>query len=306
MRGVVALFLAASTCSALKAVLPFRKYQGLGNDFLLVDNRGSATPLATPAQAAALCDRHFGVGGDGVIFVMPSTACDFKMTIYNADGSEPEMCGNGIRCLARFLADLGEAGTPVGADAFKFTIETGAGPIVPVLRRSSPSITVDMGEPILCGPAVPCGLAPTEGDRVVDARLDVAGGYAITAVSMGNPHGVIFVDDAEAVDLAAVGPAVETSAAFPEKVNAEFVDVVDRNTVNMVVWERGCGPTLACGTGACAVAVAGVLTGRTDRKCEVRLPGGPLEILWDEADNRVYMTGPGEFVFSGEAPLPAL
>jgi len=287
------------------APLVFSKYQGLGNDFLLVDNRGADAPLATPAQAQFLCDRHFGVGADGVIFVMPGgEGSDFKMTIYNSDGSEPEMCGNGIRCLAGYLGELGESGSPSDGGR-RFTIATGAGPIVPVVRADG-QITVDMGEPELRGPEVPCALPPTDGARVVDAPLAVPGAedLKVTAVSMGNPHSVAFVPDAKAVDLPTIGRAVEISDAFPEKVNAEFVDVVDRSHVNMVVWERGCGITLACGTGACAVAVAGVLTGRTDRVCQVTLPGGPLEIEWREADNRVYMTGPAEFVFKGSVALP--
>ena len=290
---------------SMSAELKFSKYQGLGNDFLLVDNRSSKTPLATPQQAAALCDRNFGIGADGLIFVMAGEdGADFKMTIYNSDSSEPEMCGNGIRCLARYLGELGCEGAKDGDDEV-FTIATGAGPIVPVVRGDG-LITVDMGEPELAGPKVPCALAPTDGDKVVDAALEAGGAtYAVTAVSMGNPHSVAFVDDAKAVDLGVTGKAVELNTdAFPEKVNAEFVDVVDRSHVNMVVWERGCGVTLACGTGACAVGVAGVLTGRTDRTCEVMLPGGPLEIEWRESDNKVYMTGPAEFVFSGSAPLP--
>ena len=305
LASLAALAALAARCAALRPALAFSKYQGLGNDFLLVDNRDSATPKASPAEAAALGDRNFGVGADGVIFVMPGEdGADFKMTIYNSDSSEPEMCGNGIRCLARYLGELGCEGAKDGDDEV-FTIATGAGPIVPVVRGDG-LITVDMGEPELAGPRVPCALAPTDGDRVVDAALEAGGAtYAVTAVSMGNPHSVAFVDDAKAVDLGVTGKAVELNTdAFPEKVNAEFVDVVDRSHVNMVVWERGCGVTLACGTGACAVGVAGVLTGRTDRTCEVMLPGGPLEIEWRESDNKVYMTGPAEFVFSGSAPLP--
>jgi len=291
----------------MSATISFSKYQGLGNDFLLVDNRASSTPLATPAQAAKLCDRHFGVGADGLIFVMPGDApgADYKMTIYNSDGSEPEMCGNGIRCLAAFLGELELSGSPAPAGGDLFNIATGAGPILPVVRPDG-LITVDMGEPILDGPAVPCALAPTDGARVVDAPLEAAGqALKVTAVSMGNPHSVAFVPDAKAVDLPVVGRAVEVADAWPEKVNAEFVDVVDRTHVNMVVWERGCGITLACGTGACAVGVAGVLTGRTERTVEVTLPGGPLEIEWRESDNHVYMTGPAEFVFSGTVALPS-
>jgi diaminopimelate epimerase len=213
------------------------------------------------------------------------------------------MCGNGIRCLAAYLGELGARGAPRGAGE-AFTIATGAGPIVPLVLADG-QITVDMGEPVIDAVNVPCALAPTAGARVVDAPLEAAGtGYRVTAVSMGNPHAVAFVDDARAVDLPVTGRAVELdTASFPEKVNAEFVDVVDRAHVNMVVWERGCGVTLACGTGACAVAVAGVLTGRTDRTCEVMLPGGPLSIEWRESDNRIYMTGPAEFVFRGSAEL---
>jgi diaminopimelate epimerase len=304
LASLAALAALAARCAALRPALAFSKYQGLGNDFLLVDNRDSATPKASPAEAAALCDRNFGVGADGVIFVMPGEGgADFKMTIYNSDSSEPEMCGNGIRCLARYLGELGCAGAKDGDDEV-FTIATGAGPIVPLVLADG-QITVDMGEPVIDAVNVPCALAPTAGARVVDAPLKAAGtGYRVTAVSMGNPHAVAFVDDSRAVDLPVTGRAVELdTASFPEKVNAEFVDVVDRAHVNMVVWERGCGVTLACGTGACAVAVAGVLTGRTDRTCEVMLPGGPLSIEWRESDNRIYMTGPAEFVFRGAAEL---
>ena len=234
--SLAALAALAARCAALRPALAFSKYQGLGNDFLLVDNRDSATPKASPAEAAALCDRNFGVGADGVIFVMPGEdGADFKMTIYNSDSSEPEMCGNGIRCLARYLGELGCEGAKDGDDEV-FTIATGAGPIVPVVRGDG-LITVDMGEPELAGPKVPCALAPTDGDKVVDAALEAGGAtYAVTAVSMGNPHSVAFVDDAKAVDLGVTGKAVELNTdAFPEKVNAEFVDVVDRSHVNMVV-----------------------------------------------------------------------
>eukprot|EP00887_Chlorella_sp_A99_P004341 scaffold15.g4341.t1 len=221
-------------CQALK----FAKYQGLGNDFILVDNRHQAEPVLSPEQAAALCDRNFGVGGDGVIFALPARGdTDYSMRIYNSDGSEPEMCGNGIRCLARFVADVDGA-----------------------------QVRVDMGEPILKAADVPTMLRPTQVDEL---------------------------------DLPRIGPLFEHHPAFPARTNTEFVEVLSPGHVRMVVWERGAGRTLACGTGACATVVAGVLEGRVDRNCQVDLPGGPLHIEWSEADNHIYMTGPAELVFEG-------
>eukprot|EP00600_Ochromonadales_sp_CCMP1393_P009635 CAMPEP_0174956128 /NCGR_PEP_ID=MMETSP0004_2-20121128/1358_1 /TAXON_ID=420556 /ORGANISM="Ochromonas sp., Strain CCMP1393" /LENGTH=302 /DNA_ID=CAMNT_0016204119 /DNA_START=187 /DNA_END=1095 /DNA_ORIENTATION=- len=285
----------------------FVKYQGLGNDFILVDNRGASEPLYTPDQAIKLCNRNFGIGGDGLIFAMPGTnECQYTMRIYNSDGSEPEMCGNGIRCMAKFLELLEDK---PGAE-HEYTIWTGAGVITPKITADG-SITVDMGEPILTPEQVPTTLQATDssglptgsGPAAVDASMVVDGiTYQTTAVSMGNPHSIMFVDDLESMSppFGTIGPQVESSVAFfPERVNAEFVQVLDRGHVRMKVWERGAGPTLACGTGACAVVVAGVLTGRTDRQCRVSLPGGDLEILWNEADNKLYMTGPAKAVFSG-------
>mmetsp|Transcript_23522 Transcript_23522/g.93233 ORF Transcript_23522/g.93233 Transcript_23522/m.93233 type:complete len:364 (-) Transcript_23522:206-1297(-) len=281
----------------------FSKYHGLGNDFILVDNRGLSEPVVTPTEAAQLCDRNFGVGADGVIFVMDAddAANDLKMRIYNSDSSEPEMCGNGIRCLARF------ASAELGLDAEAFRVETGAGLIVPELLDTV--VRVDMGEPELVGAKVPCTLEPTdEAGRVVDAPLvpsvDKDLELEATAVSMGNPHAVMFVDNLDALDFERLGPLCEAHAAFPARVNAEFVEVVDARTLRMRVWERGAGPTLACGTGACAVLVAAVLTGRAERDCVVRLPGGDLRIEWREEDNKCYMTGPAEFVFAGSARVP--
>lgn len=279
--------------------LKFSKYQGLGNDFILVDNRHQAEPVITPDQAAKLCDRNFGIGGDGVIFALPPTGeVDYTMRIYNSDGSEPEMCGNGIRCLARFVADIDKA------DPRTFKVHTLAGLIQPTLLADG-QVCVDMGEPILDGPAVPTTLEPTQGSTVVQQQLQVAGkGWSITCVSMGNPHAIIYSNEdgpvkIDEIDLFAVGPQFENNAVFPARTNTEFVEVVSRNHVRMVVWERGAGRTLACGTGACALVVAGVLEGRIDRTCQVDLPGGPLQIEWREADNHVYMTGPGALVFSG-------
>lgn len=283
--------------------IQFEKYQGIGNDFILIDNRGSPEPLLTPAQAAKLCDRNFGVGGDGVIFAMPAVGkdADYKMRIYNSDGSEPEMCGNGIRCMAKYLFQL--EGAAAGS-AKSYTIETGAGPIVPAVRADG-LVRVDMGFPVLDGARVPTTLAPTQGTTVVDAPLTVGGqDWRVTCVSMGNPHAVVFVDDLDQVDLAAVGPPFETDPAFPAKINTEFVQVLSPKHLKMKVWERGAGPTLACGTGACALTVAAILAGKTtERVCTVSLPGGDLEIEWREEDGRLFMSGPAELVFSGTCGL---
>lgn len=288
---------AASATAANK--LNFAKYQGLGNDFILVDNRHQAEPILTPDQAAKLCDRNFGIGGDGVIFALPPTgSTDLTMRIYNSDGSEPEMCGNGIRCLAKFVADVDKA-TPR-----TYKIHTLAGLIQPELL-SNGQVCVDMGEPILDGPTVPTTLQPTRSKTVVQQDLTVEGEtYQITAVSMGNPHAVIYSKNGkplkvDQIDLYRLGPKFESNAVFPARTNTEFVEVLTKQHVKMVVWERGAGRTLACGTGACATVVAGVLEGRTDRSCQVDLPGGPLHIEWREKDNHIYMTGPAELVFQG-------
>ena len=285
--------------------IKFAKYQGLGNDFVLIDNRDSSEPVLTPHQAVRVCDRNFGVGGDGVIFALPSDNgdTDFEMRIYNSDGSEPEMCGNGIRCLARFMADL-ETAAPEG-----FSIQTLAGTIRPTLQPDG-QVRVDMGQPVLRGAEVPTTLPASAGrddGAVIKAPLEVDGKtYVVTCVSMGNPHAVVYslgdgtpisVDD---IDLSRVGPLFENNSVFPARTNTEFVEVLNPSHVKMVVWERGAGRTLACGTGACALVVAGILEGRLERKCRVDLPGGPLMIEWSEEDGKVYMTGPAERVFEGE------
>jgi diaminopimelate epimerase len=280
--------------------LEFSKYQGLGNDFILVDNRASAEPCLTPKQAAALCDRHFGIGADGVIFALPgqtgASGTDYTMRIYNSDGSEPEMCGNGIRCMARFLNDLE---TAAGATVqSSYTIHTGAGLITPKLNPDG-QVTVDMGPPRLLAAEIPTTLAAAD-QRVVNLPLEVAGQTCnVTAVSMGNPHCITFVDDVEAIALADVGPEFEQAAAFPQRTNTEFIQVVRRDYLKMRVWERGAGITLACGTGACAALVAAVLNGLADRQATVELPGGPLHIEWPESGN-VYMTGPATLSFRGQ------
>lgn len=283
------------------SAIAFEKYHGLGNDFILVDNRGKSEPMMSPEEAAKMCDRNFGVGGDGVIFAMDPVNGDganWKMRIYNSDGSEPEMCGNGIRCMAKYIAKLDDV---AAGEEVEYIIETGAGLIKPVIRADG-LVKVDMGFPVLEGSKVPTTLAPTqEGGVVVDSPITVAGKeWLATCIGMGNPHCVVFVDDVAALDLAAVGPPFETHPAFPAKVNTEFVEVRSPAHLVMKVWERGAGSTLACGTGACALTVAAILAGKTtERTCVVTLPGGDLEIEWRESDGRIFMTGPAQVVFGG-------
>mgnify|MGYP005845340745 CR=1 FL=1 len=280
--------------------IAFQKYHGLGNDFVLIDNRHQMEPVLTPEQAVQWCDRNFGIGADGVIFALPGQdGTDYTMRIFNSDGSEPEMCGNGIRCLAQFIAALETADGSPATPPKAYTIHTLAGVITPTLQLDG-QITVDMGEPILRAGQIPTTLAEAE-SKVVNASLAVAGQtWVVTCVSMGNPHCITFVEDADAIDLATLGPQFEHHAAFPQRINTEFIEVKGRDRLKMRVWERGAGATLACGTGACASLVAGVLTDHCDRAATVELPGGPLHIEWSLADNRVYMTGPAMLVFSGE------
>ena len=274
----------------------FVKYHGLGNDFILVDNRASSEPCLTPDQAIELCDRHFGIGADGVIFALPGRdGTDYTMQIFNSDGSEPEMCGNGIRCLGRFLADLETADTGVAKQ--KYLIHTLAGVMTPKLEANG-QVTVDMGMPHLLAAEIPTTLAAGD-QRVIDQPLEVVDRtWQVTCVSMGNPHCITFVDDVAAIPLEQIGPQFEHHAVFPQRINTEFIQVVRSDYLKMRVWERGAGITLACGTGACASLVAGVLTGRCDRRATIELPGGCLEIEWT-IDDRIYMTGPATRVFSG-------
>jgi diaminopimelate epimerase len=277
--------------------LEFAKYQGLGNDFILVDNRDSPTPKVTPEQAIKLCDRHFGIGGDGVIFALPGQdGTDYTMRIFNSDGSEPEMCGNGIRCMARFIADLEGASAKTS-----YTIHTLAGLIVPKLTADG-QVTVDMGKPRLSASEIPTTLAGADGQSI-DQSLTVAGQtWQVTNVSMGNPHCITFVEDVQAIDLEKIGPQFEHNAAFPQRTNTEFIEVVRPDYLKMRVWERGAGITLACGTGACAALVAAVLNGKSDRKATIELPGGPLLIEW-AADEKIFMTGPAELAFTGSVAI---
>jgi diaminopimelate epimerase len=283
-------------------VVTFSKYHGLGNDFILIDDRDKSEPSLSPQESSKLCDRNFGIGGDGVIFALrpSSNNFDFAMRIYNSDGSEPEMCGNGIRCLAQFLQDLGETQK-------SYNIQTLAGPIVPVMNDDG-TITVDMGEPILQASLVPTTLtANADHDSVMEQEYVLnTKSWKISAVSMGNPHAIIFVDDLDKdIDFAVDGPALEKADVFPAKTNVEFVQVLSDDHVRMKVWERGAGPTLACGTGACALTVAAIRAGKISRDGakRVSLPGGDLFIEWRASDNRIYMSGPATLAFHGSVKV---
>ena len=282
----------------MRHVLQFSKYQGLGNDFLLLDGRSLEDPEdvfgLTPERVRRLCDRRFGVGGDGVILALPpQEGGELRMRIFNADGTEPEMCGNGIRCLARFLADSDGDVAPR-----RWEVETLAGRIVPALAEDG-RIRVDMGAPFLTPETIPTALSLGEEGLPV-GLLEVLGQpLAVAAAGMGNPHAVVPVDDVAAIDLETLGAALEVHEAFPARTNVHFVEVIAPDHLVMRVWERGAGPTLACGTGACATLVACHLLGLADRQARLDLPGGPLEIHWDEASGHVFMTGPAEAVFDG-------
>ncbi|MEB3322607.1 MAG: diaminopimelate epimerase [Synechococcaceae cyanobacterium] len=282
----------------------FSKYQGLGNDFLLIDARSPAAGPDVSAMAAELvqrlCDRRFGVGGDGVILALPPReGGEVRMRIFNADGSEPEMCGNGIRCLARFLADVDGDGA-----GRRWQVETLAGRIVPELLADG-TVRVDMGPPFLDPAAVPTTL-PVGPAGLPQGEVEAGGRrFAAAAAGMGNPHLVIPVDDLAAVELEVLGPALERHPAFPARTNVHFVQVLAPDHLAMRVWERGAGPTLACGTGACATLVACRRLGLCAGEARVDLPGGPLRIEWNGADGSVWMTGPAERVFDG-VPAPGL
>ncbi len=273
--------------------MEFSKWHGLGNDFVVVDARKDGLPDDAPALARAVCDRHFGIGADGLVFILQTAEADIEMRIFNSDGSEAEMCGNAIRCVARYVYDEGTVGGTV------VRVKTLAGIMVPQVILEDGAVTkvrVDMGVPRLDRTEIPMLGEP---GRVVNEPLTVNGrSFNITVVSMGNPHCVVFVPDLEEVDLLQVGPIIEKHHLFPRKTNVEFVEVLSPDAVRVKVWERGAGQTMACGTGACAVAVAGVLNGLTRRSVCVELPGGSLDIAWEE-DGHVYMTGPAVKVFEG-------
>lgn len=278
----------------------FTKMHGAGNDYVYVDCFSQAAPGDPAEVARRVSDRHFGVGGDGLVLILPSEAADARMRMFNADGSEAEMCGNAVRCVAKYVYDHGLARKPT------LKVETGRGVLsldLEVAGGRVERVRVDMGEPILPADQIPTTLPGNErlpGCPVVDAELSIGGRkLKVTCVSMGNPHCVTYVPKLSDYWVLRIGPKVETDPHFSRRVNAEFVEVISRAEARMRVWERGSGETMACGTGASAVCVAGAISDRTDRKVLVHLRGGDLELHWAE-DNHVYMTGPAVEVFSGE------
>jgi diaminopimelate epimerase len=275
----------------------FTKLHGLGNDYVYVSTFDQKLTEDPRELAIRVSDRHFGIGGDGLILITPSELADARMRMFNADGSESEMCGNGIRCVAKYIHDHGIARKP------RVSVETGRGVLTLDLEIEAGLVSrvrVDMGQPILHAAEIPTTLA---GDPPIDQNLTIGDQtFHVAAVSMGNPHAVIYVDDVASFPLENVGPLIETHPAFPRRVNVHIVEVVTRAEVKMRTWERGSGITLACGTGACSVCVAGVLTGRTDPRLLAHLPGGDLELEWPGGDSSVFMTGPATEVFSGTWP----
>lgn len=275
--------------------MKFTKMQGIGNDYVYVNCLQET--IENPSELAKkISDRHYGVGSDGLIMINPSDKADFEMEMYNADGSRGEMCGNGIRCVAKYVYDYGLT------DKTSISIETLAGIKYLDLTVEDGKVVlvkVDMGKPMLRPEEVP---VVSEKEEVIDEPITVDGQeYRMTCVSMGNPHAVVFIDqDVKEFPLETVGVKFENHERFPKRVNTEFVNVLDRHTAQMRVWERGSGETLACGTGACAVAVACALNGLTEDEVTVKLLGGDLQIKWDREKNTVYMTGPAEVVFDGE------
>ena len=277
--------------------MKFTKMQGLGNDYVYV-NCFKETIENPPEMAKKVSNRNFGIGSDGLIMINPSDVADFEMEMYNADGSRSEMCGNGIRCVGKYVYDYGltekehiSVETLAGIKYLDLTVEDGKVKLV----------KVDMGSPELVPENIPI---VADGNRVIDEPINVNGSeYRMTGVSMGNPHAVVYVEDVKGLDIETIGPAFENHERFPNRVNTEFVKVLDRNTVEMRVWERGSGETMACGTGACAVAVACTLNGFTEDKVTVKLLGGDLQIEWDKEADKIYMTGPAEVSFDGEINL---
>ena len=282
--------------------MKFTKMQGIGNDYVYVNCFGE-TVKDPAAVARYVSDRHFGIGSDGLILIKPSDIADCEMDMYNLDGSQGAMCGNGIRCVAKYVYDYGivkkeniSVSTKSGIKYLDLTVRDGK---VALVR-------VNMGSPVLTASQIPV-VSSTE--EMINAPLKVNGEtYYITAVSMGNPHAIVYMTDVDHLDIGEIGPYFENHMAFPDRVNTEFVEVLDDHTLKMRVWERGSGETLACGTGACAVAVASILNGHVDgeKPVTVKLLGGDLEIFWDRQENLVYMTGPAATVFDGEIDLSFL
>lgn len=277
----------------------FTKMQGCGNDYVYVDGAKEQIALEDkPELVRRLSDRHFGIGGDGVIFINPAKEADFEMEMYNADGSRSEMCGNGIRCVAKFVYDKGLTDKTslsiVSCGKIKYIDLT-------VENNKVSLVKVNMGGPILEAGQVP---VISKNNQVIDEEIEVEGKeYKMTCVSMGNPHAIVFMDNVADLEIEKIGPFFENHERFPNRTNTEFIRIIDDHTVEMRVWERGTGETLACGTGACATVVACVLNGLTKEEVTVKLLGGDLQIKWDREKNLVYMTGPAEIVFEGEVEI---
>lgn len=280
----------------MASLLPFTKMQGAGNDYIYIN--GFRERVSNPAELAVkMSDRHFGVGADGLVLILPSATCDARMRMFNADGSEAEMCGNASRCVAKYVYDHGLASKDL------ISLETAAGVKLIRLLFADGSVvgaTVDMGRPALDAPSIPV-LAPGAGDAVISMPVTVdRQEYRITAVSMGNPHAALFMADIDNLDLARIGPALENHPVFPQRANIEFVEVLARDRIRMRVWERGSGETLACGTGACAALVACALNGLTGNEADVEMRGGRLHVKWDRSQDHVFLSGPAVTVFKGE------
>ncbi len=275
--------------------MKFTKMHGIGNDYIYIN--GFEEQLENPGELSIrLSDRHKGVGSDGLVIILPSSKADFRMQMFNADGSEAEMCGNAARCIGKYVYEKGMT------DKTELTLETLAGIKTLQLfldeRNNVVSVTVDMGKPVLEPEKIPTTLP---GKQIVNFPVSFDGiNYAITCVSMGNPHTVIFTENIANMDIEKMGKKIENAPIFPRRTNVEFIEVIDKSRIEMRVWERGSGETMACGTGACASVVAGVLNGLVSRKATVELLGGNLEIEWNENDEHVYLTGPAETVFEGE------
>ena len=278
--------------------MKFTKMQGAGNDYVYINGFSEKMSQEDkPDWVRKVSDRHFGIGSDGAIFINPSDMADFEMEMYNADGTRSEMCGNGMRCVGKFVYDKGLT------DKTQFTVVS-AGKIkyldLTVENGKATQIKVNMGEPILEAAQVP---VVSENEQVIDEPIyisETGETYHMTCVSMGNPHAVVFMEDVEQLAIEKIGPYFENHKRFPNRTNTEFVKVLDRNNVQMRVWERGTGETLACGTGCCATAVACILNGYTDDEVTVHVLGGKIKIFWNREENVVYMTGPAETVFEGE------
>lgn len=283
--------------------IKFTKMHGCGNDYVYINGAEvKLDPDKKPDIVRFLSDRHFGIGGDGVIFINPSDVADFEMEMWNADGTRAEMCGNGIRCVAKYVYDHSLTDSKeisiVSAGKIKYLILTTEKSDKTQRGEEVVKVRVNMGSPILTPADIPVDI---DGDTAINVPISVQGKeYKMTCVSMGNPHAVIFMDGVADLDLEKIGPDFENHKLFPKRTNTEFVEITDRANVNMRVWERGTGETLACGTGSCATAVACVLNNLTDDKVNVHLLGGTLEIEWDREANLIYMTGPATTVFEGE------